>query len=360
MARALPSDPLAKQVLVALVEKLALPGELRQRALRLSAAAEADEEPDHVEDAIDALAGVILEARGRIEADMRAAGRFLLDLEEDHRELARKAEALAGEVRDGFGSREAFDEAMRAEAEGMRLTADEVLDRASSVKRAIDVGVVGIFGTLEAQEEEERRRRAVVEKGLTDLLGEISSLEGAIRNQAGELRAAATATFADELTGCPNRLAYQERVAAEHAGHRKRGTPLCLLCLGLDGLAETNAAFGHAAGDQVIRVIAKIAAKAVEPAGSLSRHGGGEFVAILPGAELPEALARGEEIRKAVACFRFLSKGERIPISLSAGVADFRNDDPPDDVFRRAYRALKLARDRGGNIVATDRNLKEG
>jgi diguanylate cyclase (GGDEF)-like protein len=344
--------PLGKEILIALLERLPLPPDLRQKGLRLLTGAGSEASPNFLEAAVDAVASVAVEARTRFEASARDAERFLTDLEKEHGQLSQRVQALVPLVRQALSSIETFGQTVRAETDGIRLTVDEMLEGPSSLKRAISLGVQGVLGALEAQEAEEQERGADLERELARLDSELSELQRAVAERVKELRARVSAPV-DELTGCPDRLGCLDRIEAEAVKARSSGTPLALLFLRIDGLAATHERFGFEAGDEVVRVIAKIAAKGVEPAGFLGRHGVGEFLAVLPGADLAGAAACGEEIREAVAMFRFLSKGERFPISISVGAAEFRADDPPHSFLQRAYRASGLAQERGGNLVVT-------
>ncbi|HSP01015.1 MAG TPA: GGDEF domain-containing protein, partial [Thioalkalivibrio sp.] len=78
-------------------------------------------------------------------------------------------------------------------------------------------------------------------------------------------------------------------------------------------------------------------------------YGGEEFVMLITGASGQEALGLADEIRTAISTLGFHFRNERVPVTISAGIAQFAEGDSPDSAFDNADRALYEAKNTGRN-----------
>ncbi|UUX94851.1 GGDEF domain-containing protein [Aquabacterium sp. J223] len=93
---------------------------------------------------------------------------------------------------------------------------------------------------------------------------------------------AALASF-DHLTGLPNRMRFEERLAEAMERTRRSGRPMALVFLDLDRFKQVNDTFGHAAGDELLRQLAQRLQAGVRQVDTVARLAGDEFVVILEG-----------------------------------------------------------------------------
>lgn len=146
----------------------------------------------------------------------------------------------------------------------------------------------------------------------------LGSLSERLRSQAD----------ADHLTGLLNRHGFAKAAARELALADRTGQPLALALVDLDGFKEVNDEHGHAAGDRLLRELARAWQGALRPGDLLARYGGDEFVVLFP--------ATAEE--DARAALRRLHEAHEAPWSV--GVAQWRRGESLETCMARADRQL--------------------
>jgi diguanylate cyclase (GGDEF)-like protein len=104
------------------------------------------------------------------------------------------------------------------------------------------------------------------------------------RNHQVGRRALAEDSRTDALTGCLNRRGFDERLAGELSRARRDGSCLGLVLIDLDRFKLVNDTLGHAAGDDLLRRVARAVCEQLRPADALGRLGGDEFAVLVPGA----------------------------------------------------------------------------
>ena len=162
----------------------------------------------------------------------------------------------------------------------------------------------------------------------------------------------------DPLTGVFNRRTFEER--AQHViDEAARGLhPLSLLAVDIDHFKHVNDEFGHAGGDEALRLVVALMQETLSEGQILSRIGGEEFAVLLPGADECEAAAAAERMRRHLESSAVDIDGRKLFLEISAGVAtlgpDMRN---LDTLLRAADRALYAAKRAGRNRVATSSAL---
>jgi diguanylate cyclase (GGDEF)-like protein len=187
---------------------------------------------------------------------------------------------------------------------------------------------------------------------IADLL--VTQVELALHNADLHARVQ-EAAVRDPLTGLVNRRYFDEAVETAFANAARSGTDLSLVVLDLDRFSEVNNDHGHAAGDTVLRRVARAMLGAVRSGDILARYGGEEFVIIAPGSDRESAVGLAERVRAAVAAESGRPvDGVVIPLTISAGVASRLGDEPDGRaLFRAADSALLAAKRAGRDRVVT-------
>jgi len=169
-----------------------------------------------------------------------------------------------------------------------------------------------------------------------------------------ELEQVKEESMTDSLTGILNRKAFD--AALEHIVLSARGQkkPFCVLLADIDHFKQFNDTYGHLVGDKVLRFVASTLKRCLKGNDIATRYGGEEFAVILPQTTLAGAGSISEQIRKAVSSgvLKDKSNGQGFGrVTISIGFAQFRMNELPNELIRRADRALYLAKERGRNRV---------
>jgi GGDEF domain-containing protein len=171
--------------------------------------------------------------------------------------------------------------------------------------------------------------------------------------------------FRDEITGLPSRRALEERLAGLVRGYT-------IAMVDVDRFKGLNDNYGHAVGDQVLKMIAARLAR-VDGGGSAYRYGGEEFTVLFPGRSIAEATPHLEALREDIAAHRLALRGigrppqaqsgrkqrgsgsssESVSVTISIGIAEHgARLATPHDVIRAADQALYRAKHKGRNQLS--------
>jgi diguanylate cyclase (GGDEF)-like protein len=158
----------------------------------------------------------------------------------------------------------------------------------------------------------------------------------------------------DGLTGLYNHQHFHEALAAEVGRARRYGQPLSLVLVDIDHFKQYNDAWGHQAGDALLRELAGVFRSAARQNDLVARYGGEEFAFLLPQTDKRQATALAKRLCRAVLRRRY-EGGEALPggrLTISLGVASYPEDvGLPHELVTRADQALYRAKSLGRNQV---------
>ncbi len=157
----------------------------------------------------------------------------------------------------------------------------------------------------------------------------------------------------DKFTKCFNKDYFNKKIELEVKKCKVTGNPLSLLMLDLDKFKNLNDTYGHDAGDYVLSHLADlIRQNGVRDDDVFARYGGEEFCIILPKTNIKQAFEIAERIRAVIDVENFVYENKVLPVTSSIGLADYRQGVLIGaDLFKRADKALYLAKDNGRNQV---------
>lgn len=158
----------------------------------------------------------------------------------------------------------------------------------------------------------------------------------------------------DRLTGVHNRGVLEDRLQSELSHSARRGTSVAILLIDIDYFKKVNDTHGHAAGDAVLKTVARGIQAAVRPEDVVARYGGEEFAVIFRGVSLEEARTLAEQVRTRVANDYTPWRDAPLQVTVSVGVAHLAvagKFDAPAALTESADRALYSAKQTGRNRV---------
>ena len=198
-------------------------------------------------------------------------------------------------------------------------------------------------------------KNKALETQMTESSGEIETLRQSMESIK-------TQSLLDPLTGLANRRAFDESLAEAVAQSTSEGAPLSLFIADIDHFKRFNDTWGHTTGDHVLRLVGNCFKSNVKGRDTAARFGGEEFVVILPGTKLLNAMTVADQIRLAVASKNIVKKstGETLgSITISAGVAQYVPGEDAETMIERADSCLYAAKSSGRNRVVSEQHADD-
>lgn len=187
----------------------------------------------------------------------------------------------------------------------------------------------------------------------TNFQSEIDEITKELSDLKKEYAEMKTVSLTDELTQIANRRALDEKLKESLELYQNNKLPTLSLCMvDIDHFKQFNDSFGHLTGDKVLKYVAQRLKQMVTENDFVSRFGGEEFLLLLPDRQLSEAAQLATEINHYFNSTNLTGSKQNLgKITVSIGVAEYRNSESSEEFIERADRALYAAKEDGRNQV---------
>ncbi|WP_372987855.1 GGDEF domain-containing protein [Marinobacter sp.] len=172
------------------------------------------------------------------------------------------------------------------------------------------------------------------------------------RSKLRLLRLASEFEFAakhDALTGLANRREGLEQLETEYQRYLRTQRPFSVMLMDIDLFKGINDHYGHHAGDELIRMVARTLREQCRKVDTVARWGGEEYLVLLPETGADEALQTAQRIRAGVEAGSVEVDGHRLGATISIGTATIAGSESIDRLLQRADEALYGAKSAGRN-----------
>lgn len=338
----------AVKSLISLLEKMILPAELQVEAnlvkRQLSQSVDKSIFISCLEKTISITAdilGRVKKEKSEIEEFLKQLTTRLHELDKDIRETSRLNELTH------LHGKEMTAE-MKSEIQTIEQRISSI-ENFEELKTSIQSRVILLrnhVDTFILKEDETNNEADVVIQALKNKVKEMEEEAESLKDQIEKER---QQTLRDVLTEIPNRLAYDERLNYELASYRRSKKPFVLVVWDIDLFKKVNDSYGHAAGDQVLKLVASILSRNLRETDFIARYGGEEFVLLLPDTDLKGAQLITDKLRNLIEGSEFHFRDKDVAVTISAGFSEARENEKGEDIFIRADKALYKAKENGRN-----------
>jgi diguanylate cyclase len=276
--------------------------------------------------------------------------RYLHQLNLRLENFQRQLQVAHGDHDDSRSAASELDNELREHVDGLQTSMRGAVD-IDGLKQVLEGRLEGLLATMDQHRVQREAREQEIAGRLQGLGERVTSMEREALDYREKLEQQRNKALLDPLTGLPNRAAWSERLVIEHVRSQQVNTGLLLAILDLDHFKSINDTYGHQAGDKVLKIIANVLRKGLRGDDFIARFGGEEFALLMPGSDLAGGTRLLERLRAAVEQCPFHFKGERVTITMSAGVAVFKPGENASQVLKRADQALYRAKEAGRNQI---------
>jgi len=334
--------------LISLLEKMVLPSDLQVEASLIKRQLSLSVDETVFLSSLEQTVGITADVLERVKKEKNEIEEFL-------KQLTGRLHELDTDIRETARIRELTHQHGKKMTEGMKSemkTMEEGINNINNLdelKTSIQSRVILLRNHVDSfilnEGEKDKEATVVIEQ----LKQQVKTMESEAEELKEQIEKERQQTLRDVLTEIPNRLSYEERLNLELANFRRNKSPFVLVVWDIDFFKKVNDVYGHAAGDQVLKLVASILNKNIRETDFIARYGGEEFVSLLPVTDIKAAQMVTDKVRGLIATSNFHFRDEAVKITVSAGFAEVKENEDGENLFIRADKALYKAKENGRN-----------
>lgn len=338
----------AIQSLISLLEKMILPADLQVEANLIKRQLSQSVDKEMFLNSLEKTVGITADVLDRVKKEKNEIEVFL-------KQLTSRLHELDKDIRETSRIRELTHLHGKEMTDGMRTEIQTIekgisnIDNFEELKTSIQSKVILLRNHVDTFILKEGEKDGEAAQVIEQLKNQVKAMEKESEDLKEQIEKERQQTLRDVLTEIPNRLAYDERLSTEMANFRRNKIPFVLVVWDIDFFKKVNDNYGHAAGDQVLKLVASILNKNMRETDFIARYGGEEFVSILPATEVKGAQLITDKLRILIAESDFHFREESVNITVSAGYAEIKENEESEELFVRADKALYKAKESGRN-----------
>lgn len=301
--------------------------------------------------------GLLMQAaQTRLQGEIEELGDFLRQVMDGLEALRVQMQVSHQSRCDALRDSEALSRSVGDHMRGIHDSVELATD-IQHLKVSICAEIETIRHNVEAFVTTARQRHDETEDAVSKLSVQLQELEGETMRLREGIKRERSRAVKDPLTNVSNRLGFEEYMGVEVKRWQRDRDGLILVLIDVDHFKTINDHYGHQAGDKVLKTIVEQFRGQVRQSDFLARYGGEEFVLVLPRATLKDGCQIAEKLRRHIEDCKFHHRSDVVPVTVSCGVAEFREGDTLEGVFERADRALYVAKSGGRNRCQGEQDI---
>ncbi len=342
------STDIVAQQIVQLFEEIDIPTELDQQASQLTQNLQTSLDTEAFNTALEESMALLLKLKEHDLTEQEEIEDFLSNLTQQLTELSHQASGASATQLEKAISRNELDQSVSRQMMDLQQSS-AIATNLDPLKQLIISSLESITEQITAHQQEEQKHQTTTQRQLLEMSHKIQAMEAESKDLKYKLQLARDKALRDPLTGLPNRLAYDERLATEFSRWQRNQTPLTMILWDIDHFKKINDNFGHKAGDKTLSIIAHLLSDNCRKSDFVARFGGEEFIMLLSETTKESGSILAEKIRTIVEKSGFNAGGKAVSITISCGITQFLETDDFESFFERADQALYTAKNQGRN-----------
>ncbi len=346
----------ANEILLQLIEWVSFPSDFKQQIKTVKDKLNEPIEDKNISKSLREVSAIISSVNTKLQNELDEIENYLTNVIKRLKELELNLLKTGEAQSESYSETRSLSTRIKDKVKQLKTSVVNGKD-IEQIKLTLDTHLEFIQSNLDNHLESEKHRHIESEKRAKKLSQRVYEMESETLKLKDTIVKERKKAYKDALTALPNRLAYEEKLREELTRKLRYGNNLSLAVIDIDKFKNVNDTYGHKAGDKVLRTVADLCVKHIRNIDFIARYGGEEFVLLLPETELAEARTAAEHLREEVEKCNFHYNKNEVPVTISLGLAEFHDNENPDDVFKRADKALYAAKQSGRNRCLDEKDL---